>query len=243
MLKAEEGCAVFDDFNEQTFVQFGQWAYTGNYVIEDPVIEPGLSLIDDTSCMNSNEEAKSYDSDEPSLVDHYAQSIKRKELRSRQKSSWRTSQLEKPKKDLLWDKFLAKSSSILISKPDLWQLQPNRCPSKDYQEILLSHARIYVFADKYDIGALVALSLHKLWGTLARFTLCEGRPKDIINLMRYVYLNTCNGVNELQKLIIQYAACKVELLYEDEEFSMLVEGFPRMGSDLCKEMLKRLDKV
>lgn len=40
MSEAKEGCALLEDVEEQTFVQFSQYAYTGDYSAADPDIRP-----------------------------------------------------------------------------------------------------------------------------------------------------------------------------------------------------------
>lgn len=63
----------------------------------------------------------------------------------------------------------------------------NRGANEDYTEVFLSHARLYVFADKYDIQPLKTLALEELHDKLATYTLYRGRTGDILALLRYVY--------------------------------------------------------
>ncbi len=49
MSEAKEGCALLEDVEERTFVQFSQYAYTGDYSAADPAFVPtpyGQDLLD-----------------------------------------------------------------------------------------------------------------------------------------------------------------------------------------------------
>jgi hypothetical protein len=74
------------------------------------------------------------------------------------------------KKSELWGNFKSKANST--SKP-AFQPRKNRESCEDYTEVFLRHARLYVFADKYDVDGLKDLSLHMLQRTLAEFTRLE----------------------------------------------------------------------
>ena len=63
------------------------------------------------------------------------------------------------KKSKSWNNF--KSKVYATSKP-AFQPRKNRESCEDYTQVFLCHARLYVFADKYDIDPLRALSVHKL---------------------------------------------------------------------------------
>ena len=61
---------------------------------------------------------------------------------------------------------------------------------EDYTDILISHERVDIFAEKYDIQPLKALALDKLQGTLDSFWLYPERTGNISTLLKYVYANT-----------------------------------------------------
>jgi hypothetical protein len=145
------------------------------------------------------------------------------------------------KKSKLWDN--SKNEVDSTSKPG-FQPRKNRESCEGYTEVFLCHARLYVFADKYDIGPLKDLSLYKLRRTLAEFTLFDKRVGDIINLMRYSYLNTANlaeSVDSLRLLIIHYAECVVEDMAGNDGFRSLLKESGSLARDLVEQMLKRLD--
>lgn len=119
-----------------------------------------------------------------------------------------------------------------------------REPCEDYTEVFLCHARLYVFAEKFDIGSLKTLSLHKLHRTLAEFTLYSDRTEDIANLLRYSYSNTpdrSESIDALRSLVIHYAVCVIEGLARSVEFQSFLEGGGSFARDLVDQMLERLD--
>ena len=59
----------------------------------------------------------------------------------------------------------------------------NRGSSEDYTDVFLSHARLYVFAEMYDIQILKTLALEELHSTLANYTLYQSRTGDVIDLL------------------------------------------------------------
>ena len=71
----------------------------------------------------------------------------------------------------------------------------NMHPQENYTEVFLSHARLYVFAEKYDIQPLKKLSRQKLQHTLAIYTLYPERVGDITTLLKYVYVNTAETID------------------------------------------------
>jgi len=130
------------------------------------------------------------------------------------------------------------SSRSLLFNPEY------REACEDYIEVFFSHARLHVFADKYDVGSLKDLSLHKLQRTLSEFTLYNERIEDIVNLLRYSYSNTTGrleSVNGLRLLVVYYSACVVEDLSQSKEFQLLLQEVGLLARDLVEQMLQRLD--
>lgn len=82
----------------------------------------------------------------------------------------------------------------------------NTHPDQAFDEILLCHARLYVFADRYDNPDLRGITLYKLRRTLAAFKLFDERIPDLFALIRYSYLNTREG-DRLRTLLIDFAVC------------------------------------
>ena len=103
--------------------------------------------------------------------------------------------------------------------------------------MFLSHAQLYVFAEKYDVQPLKAYALEELHATLAIYTLYLVRTGDIIALLRYVYRNTgqSNGGKEkLRKMLTAYIGYEMDTLMKDEDFRdlMIEDGGPLLGDFL-----------
>ena len=179
---------------------------------------------------------------------------KKDKKKAKARSNWayafeeRASEAEEPaavaprsKKSELWGNF--KSKAYVTSMPT-FQPRTNREACEDYTEVFLCHARLYVFADTYNVGPLKDLALHKLQRTLAQFTLYDERLEDIVKLLRYSYSNTSDrseSVDDLRLLVVHYSACVVEDLLQSEEFRLLLEKVGSLSRDLVVQMLARLD--
>ena len=261
MSEAKEGCALLEDVDERTFVRFSQYAYTGDYVATDPDILLDSSAITSTHSA-PNEASIKDDGEEPSPSEpdpheptaaNYDEdwrgiSISKKDKKKGKVWSKWSDEEEKPvpqasqsKKSELWGSFKDKVYAIL--KP-AFQPRRNRESCENYTEVFLCHARLYVFADRYDIGPLRDLSLHKLQRTLAEFTLYDQRVGDIVHLIRYSYSNTTDhpgSVDGLRSLVVHYSACVVDQLSQNVEFQSLLEEAGSLARDLIEQMLKRLD--
>lgn len=120
----------------------------------------------------------------------------------------------------------------------------NRESCEDYTKVFLCHARLYAFAEKYDIAPLRKLSVNKLHQTLSVFTLYKERVGDIVALMRYSYENTVHRSqpdDPLRSLLIHYATCCVADLVPNSDFKELLEEPGELASDLVVKMINRLD--
>ncbi len=241
MSEAKEGCAPLKDVDEGTFVRFSQYAYTGDYVAADPDILPDSCTITSTHLV-PNEVSNAQPEPEPELepvrdlsgfdISNDGWGFSKKD--TKKAKAW-------SKKSELWGNF--KSKAYATSKP-AFQPRKNRELCEDYTEVFLCHARLYVFADKYDVGPLKDLSLHMLQRTLAEFTLYDERIGDIINLLWYSYSNTTDrpeSIDDLKLLVVHYSACVVEDLSRSNEFQLLLEEVGSFARDLVKQMLERLD--
>ena len=113
----------------------------------------------------------------------------------------------------------------------------NKAPEEDYTEVFLGHARMYVFAEKYDIEPLKTLALLKLHRTLSIFTLFRERVGDIITLLKYVYANTAEAVDgneDTRTMLAHYVGCEIETLIKDGEIKDLMLDNGDMLGDFLK---------
>ena len=86
------------------------------------------------------------------------------------------------RKEVMKESFLV----LQFCKPDDESIasapRANSAPYEDYTNVFLSHAHVYVFAEKFDIQPLKRLALKSLHQTLAIFTLWPECVGDIAAL-------------------------------------------------------------
>lgn len=269
MRESKENCVCWEDIDEKTFLRFGEWAYTGDYKSEEPEILLDASQIG-TSKNDANKVkvirispvAKSLASfQKQGETWHYCaqqqssspynvacQSCRKYfsaaycyNCRAAQYDTCpqcRTNSIKGAKKRSMIEKF--NSNSTYASPITPFTPRKNIESCEDYSEVFLSHARLYVLADKYDIKELRDLSAHKIWVTLKEFTLYPERMGDVVGLVRYSFQNTLEK-DKLRTLLKEFCACTVEDLCEGEGFQDLICETPEFACDLIKEMSTRLE--
>jgi len=239
LAEAQKGFAVLKDVDKETFVRFIQWAYNGYYD------RPDFDITHDTSSSERSIEAEDATADplpevEPALDSvvvveesynndwSFGHGSRRKAYKKEKKRAvWEDIEptTEHSSKDALKESFIkletiVRQDSIAIPPP-----RPNQDRHEDYTNIFLSHARLHVFADKYDIQSLKVLALEELQTTLAIFTLHRERTSDIIELLRYIYGNTGEsvpGAQDLRTLMTHYVGFEMDILIKDQSFKDLM---------------------
>ena len=108
-----------------------------------------------------------------------------------------------------------------MTQPDAHRA--NQGPREDYTNVFLSHAQLYVFADKYDIQPLKMLALHNLHQTLLIYTIYAERIGDITALIEYCYENSGAAndggeANELRVLLTDYVRWRLGALVNSLKF-------------------------
>ena len=270
MSEAKEGYAWLEDVDEHTMVRFGQYAYAGNYATAEPdILIDAFNVLPEKSASRDGlpkeverdeDVPRASSAVEPQLTD--AEPIEERKPRQTKHSSKRRGKetfnpydggeelfeatepittVVRSKKSILWDKFKNEFYSDVRAA---FEPRKNRKAYEDYTEVFLCHARLYVFADIYDVEPLKGLCLQKLQRTLVEFTLYEERLEDIVELLRYSYLNTADhsgSIDALRLLVIRYAACVVEKLARSNEFRSLLEDSGPLARDLVETMLQRME--
>jgi hypothetical protein len=125
------------------------------------------------------------------------------------------------------------------------QVRQNSSPTEDYTPVLLGHAQLYVFGEKWGIEALKTLALHKLHKTLVSFTLYGARRTDIVELLRYAYSDEhtpdrVDVVDDLRSLVMLYAGCEAESLVHCPEFLSLVGEGGQLAQELVQILMRRI---
>lgn len=149
----------------------------------------------------------------------------------------------------LWDEFTS------LQYNDESDPEPPTFPTLPY---LTFHAKVYVFATRYLIPALAQLCLRKLHADL--LTLPEepvAQAQIVLDLVHYAYTKTARlepisptsatqlRENELRRLVVHYAACKVKELarYRAESATGTPELRPvdKVGGETPKSLRSLLD--
>lgn len=105
-------------------------------------------------------------------------------------------------------------------------------------EAFLLHAKLFVFAEKYDIQALKMLSIHNLHYSLSHHQLLPQHIPHITNLIHYSYENTQASDDLLRELLASYVELEMAVLIEAKPFEELLEE----GGDFVGDFLKRVKK-
>jgi hypothetical protein len=237
MKEALERRAIWGEVDEETFICFSQYVYTGDY---DEAKRTTLEVEEVTP--DQVEQGKAVEASWKPFV-----ASKRKAVFGIPSGPPSSSMFSPPatvmmtKKNMLWDTF-----NKLHPLPPTHSPGVSRVNGADdnYTEIFLCHARIYVFADYYGVEALQTLALCKLRQALATFKLDAESCGDINELIRYCFDKTVdNGeqADKLASLVCFYAACKVEDLWKNTEFQDLTRTLPDFPAGLITAMQGRLD--
>ncbi|KGO37452.1 hypothetical protein PEX1_012130 [Penicillium expansum] len=116
---------------------------------------------------------------------------------------------------------------------------------EDFTPVFLEQARLYVLADKYGIEPLSQLVLSKLYQTLKSFKLYDTGVSGIVELVRFVYLNTPpsydSKLDALRNLVTCYVVSILGQIGENESFQELLEEGGSFVSDFWR-IIWRVDQ-
>ncbi|KAH8903347.1 hypothetical protein BR93DRAFT_931373 [Coniochaeta sp. PMI_546] len=245
MMEACEDCAVWADVDQDTFVRFCKFAYTGDYDGAEP--SPIVDLSDETKTEEARVALSKVKIPSTSHKRHIsgrgsaASSVKPKTgywdssdplpqavTRDRHAADLWYAWIERYDVDTRWD-------------PRLFQ---NR-GDEDCTMVLLCHARLAVFADYHGISALETLALTKLAAVLATINLYKSATRNVAQLASYVYMNTVqlnNATRGLRDLVSSYSACEMEILWKSVEFQKVFETYPEFAKDLTDRLITRFER-
>lgn len=119
----------------------------------------------------------------------------------------------------------------------------NSSPSEDYTDVFLSHARVYVFAEKFDIQPLKRMAMKVLHQTLSIFTLWPECLEDIVALVRFVYSETskpAHGGEPMRSLLMRYISYEMDVLIGAVGFRDLLEENRDFLDNFCSYVKRRL---
>ena len=269
MAEAQKGFATLQDVDECTFGRFIEWAYKGFYTAAEFTTVVGEDLDAAGSCnedkhvvdisVQRTSDPIQEDEDQPFNTGQTfgAQGTNLFGFTQENDSwgAWEANRSKKSKSKLknptprsareaLMQSFISRrpverKEAILIPPP-----RRNQSSAEVYHDVFLSHAQLYVFAEKYDIQPLKMLALDELHATLANFTLYPERTGDIIDLLQYVYANTNpreprEGVEDMRTLMTQYVGFEMDVLLENYEFRGIIT---ENGGDLLADFITMVGK-
>ena len=252
MEEAQKGSATPKEVDKDTFTRFIEWSYKEYYtaaeftivaedgsdsaglctederVAEEPVQTTNIPAVEDGALMPRNEPDIPFNPFNQVVEEEHRWggfgSTNSKKGKSKKGSHWPQSRTAKAD---IRDSFNSRERKSAVKGPS--PPRGNTSPAEVYSDVFLSHARLYVFAEKYDIQILKMLALDELHATLKVYNLYPERTSDIIDLLRYVYCNTSEpseGVEDLRTLMTQYMGCEMDILTKDEDFKgfMIEDG-------------------
>ncbi|KAL5332620.1 hypothetical protein BJX70DRAFT_383691 [Aspergillus crustosus] len=97
-------------------------------------------------------------------------------------------------------------------------LQDSCNPTEDYTKALLTHARLHVFAIKYNLQELRDICLFKLFHLLHVFPIYQGRVGDIIQLFDFAFETDTGRRENLLILLCQYVARYIRFFLPNRSF-------------------------
>ncbi|TWU72579.1 hypothetical protein ED733_002482 [Metarhizium rileyi] len=217
----------WEDVDEETFLCFWQYAYTGDYDVPRESETPDVE-------MEGEEDGGDKTPEYTDISPNFYYGTNDRITNNNTIYAWRPS-LEKSKRDKLWEAFAALSSSSGSKRSAIKDKK-----SRDHLNArgLLRDARVYVFADCYGITPLMNLSFDMLHQSLYTLDLRTENLADIVALIHYCY-ETPTPVG-LKQLVVLYAACNVEKLWADEQFRHLLETHGDFSTSLVGSLLSRL---
>ena len=148
-----------------------------------------------------------------------------------------------PKKEALKEAFLQQQYCLPDDEGRTDIPRANTKPTEDYTGTFLSHARLYVFAEKYQIQPLKRLVLKTLHQTLTAFTLWPDCVGDIIALIRFVYDNTLkaqHGDEPIRTMVKRYVSYEMDNMIKTAIFRDMLEADRDFLDDFCSQVEKRI---
>jgi hypothetical protein len=250
----ESKTETLKDVDEDTFSRFCEFAYKGDYCPpvfefeEDEFIEAG-SDVHVNGDINSDAIPPPPDADPPMDESIYAEELPAPPPpdidgwgfgsgKKKSKKGGKTAYFGQPSKRALFrQEFLEREYSTTQSiDATIEACKPvrNKSHNENYLPVFLGHAKLYVFADKYDVQPLKLLALKKLYQTLVIFTPYAQRVGDIVGLVKFTYENTVERaassdentgdeivIEELRDLVVGYVMYELEKV-SGEEFNHLI---------------------
>lgn len=218
MKESIERRVIWKHVDEEDFIRFSQYIYTGDYDPAEPskLEAEGVAPSQVTLSQNTHHPG-------------FGSTNRRGVLRS----------VAVPEEKPLWERFKA-----LRPLPPPAPIPSLGSPANyDDTDVFLHHAQMYVFADYYGIEPLQILAVHKLHRALTSFNLVGKSHHEVTRLVRCTFEHTIEKEGQddrLRTLVSLYVACKVKELWEDLEFRNVTKMFPDFATGIITSMIDRL---
>jgi hypothetical protein len=251
--------ATLEEVDEDTFARFCQFAYTGDYhppesetdkkdAPKEEVNDCSRCDITHSSSLKNERPAEASAAEEAEPIEESERPkarrvTKRKkgkvnldsEYDSEERRLSKEARVRKAFKNRDYDTTQSREAMIEECMP-----VENDSPDEIYLPVFLGHAKLYVFADKYDIPPLKVLALNKLHKTLLTFTLYDKRVGDIVGLVKFTYENTSDMrvTDQLRQLVVHYVVYELDTISDKKKFYRLLGE----GGDFVRDfwrMVKR----
>lgn len=121
-----------------------------------------------------------------------------------------------------------------------WRPRPNVDMWESYRSVFLSHANLYVLADKYGVEDLRALTLRRLHHALIDFTIFPERIPDLVAIVYTIYDNTVED-DVARNMIVAFFSCIGEDVKACEEFRAALRCQGDFADDLFQKITSRLN--
>ncbi|KAL2803114.1 hypothetical protein BJX63DRAFT_425569 [Aspergillus granulosus] len=109
-------------------------------------------------------------------------------------------------------------------------------PNADYTEILLTYARLHIFAVKYELQELRDICLFRLLHLLHVFPICQDRVGDIVRLFDFAFDMDIERYRNLTTILRYYTARHIGLFLANRKFQILLEEQPTLANILLNTL-------
>ncbi|KAH6613678.1 hypothetical protein B0J18DRAFT_470015 [Chaetomium sp. MPI-SDFR-AT-0129] len=222
--EANDGCAELTEVDEEVFTSFVQYAYTGDYDFPDygldPVAKATIAAARETS--------------EKLMAARGA--LKKKRLKASDEPPSESSEPAADNGSFYW-----RNMYQTPNPPGASDTASTSDQTADTARPLLHHARLYVFADCYQISRLAQIAhdnLEKQLGALKQKPFDRISVDVTITLLAYAYQEP--RPKALRSLLVQDVSRKVDKLWIYGSFREILEAHAELGAELVGEMVKRL---
>lgn len=241
MREAIGGVAILEEVDEQTFVRFCEYAYMGDYTPAQQQIVLPSSKFDkgefQTECYCGERVLPAPKKDKKKKG-----SFRFTDIDTVEESCGRCSHESPTQK--IWDEFQRRAYSVVSPK---FRPREHLAECEVDSGPFLCHARVYVFADTYDIPDLRSLALDKLHHALCSFEIITDQMEKVIDLARFSYCNENTRDNEagrdldnLRRMVVHFVVCVFGTIVKDDKFLGMMEEGGCFASDLIGLLGERI---